>query len=401
MTTINEISTRVSQALSRTAAAQDGDAIETGAAGKASPAVASKTVKATKEMLAVADKAMNASKRMDANKPELAAPAGGIGNIGESGDVIEMLNAVVKRLEDPAIAGEANRALDDLRKNGGAAVAMARESGFDINNMNSFAPVDLIMLLLHLLDTLRANDASLNAKMTIGAAASVERTALSLEKQGYDQMVGAITGAVTGLALSVAGTGLQMKGGMNTYRNEKNIGAATSKVNTEAKSALDALKAAKPGTPGAEASALTGVAAGAPKTAAIAPSDAQLSKTHRETMKANITDEQAAKLAELQTAKAKNALEASKWAAGGQALTGLGTAAGGVATAAAHVDVMKARSDQTHSENTAELQKKLSSAAEERGQAGKSDIQAVLQIIKEIMAAITQGRGGQINNIRA
>lgn len=168
-----------------------------------------------------------------AGQPALRAPQSG----ALSGPELE--RAFESKLEDPAFAAGPGQLLGvaagpqapapQAPAPDASASQSALQSGsqpgnaaFNIMTM-SFSPADLIIALVHLLGDSRTITAKFNSEMTLKGAASIEKKADSIKRDGLGQMgigiaqgVVSFSGAVGGAALKVAG---QRKDRLNTKLN--------------------------------------------------------------------------------------------------------------------------------------------------------------------------------------
>jgi hypothetical protein len=393
---------------------QDAEAPETGSVkkGVAGAGIASTGVSAAKGMLAaVESKVVAGAVATQVNDtPVLTPPKVELASL--AADFILSLGLIMDRLEsDPAYAAQAEQFFAQLEsdsltpaateanaKSDAPAASGKLHDDFDINNMNSFSPVELIMLLLHLLATLRTAESALNAKMTINSAAAVDRTVASLEKQGHDQMVGAITGTVIGAGFSVASLGMNIKSSRDKYRNEKMNGTAIRDSKAETNKLDNALNSTKPGAAGTEAAQVKAKASGTDvdKTIDVADSNKTLVDADKKIIGNKIDADQEAIISERKAASDANIHNAEKWGLGGSLLNTIGTGISGVSTAAAHNDVMAERGAQQHSELATQVAKQSANEAGERTQAETGKVREMIQLLAQIQSEITQGRRAQI-----
>ncbi|HEY4319521.1 MAG TPA: IpaC/SipC family type III secretion system effector [Herbaspirillum sp.] len=383
------------------------EAQQSGVTGKAKPGTAIHEMKGVLSALAN-NFAGRAALGVSADgKPELAQPKA---NLNDIGALKASLNQEINLLEtEPAYAARANQFFEQLEQDCQVAIEAARteakaparsHSDFDINDMKSFSPVELIMMLLHLLNTLRTTDAALSAKMTLNAAESVNKSTDALKQQGYTQMVGAIAGATVGLALSGAGIAIGALASLKTYRNEKlNMGAVNDNKGQTAK-LNDALGGVKPGKVGAETTQLNVKKNDGNKTVKLQESDQKLDDASKRIIDDKSTGDQHEINAERHSADAANKLDIAKLSAGSSVLNVLGTSASNLAGNVANNDVVKDRVEQQLEEQIT----KNSNEIRQQAEAGKDSTNGVasnlLAAAKQLQEAITAGRSTQAGGTR-
>jgi hypothetical protein len=389
--------------------ATEADSLETGVAGKATPGAAARVAKGVLAALATNFASRAAGVSTD-GMPALTPSKEGL---SDNVEVKSALNLEIGRLEsDPAYAAAVGAFFMQLEKdcltsidatvNAQAKAPAKSNDDFDINNMKSFAPVELIMLLLHLLSTLRNTDAALNAKMTLGAAASVGNTVDALKQQGYDQMVGAIAGAAVGFGLSAAGAAMGAVASKRTFQNANQNGAAIDRSKAETAKLSTALDSAKSGKPGAELKELKVKQPGADgeKTANIESSNKTLDAADKKVIEEKIEGDQPGILSERREANAHNEFNISKWQAGSGLANALGVGVSGMAAGVTHNAVMEGRVEEQVTGLNTKMFNETSQQAQSRTDALNAKVGDVLAMAKQIQEAIAAGRNTQAAGTR-
>jgi hypothetical protein len=339
-------------------------------------------------------------------KPALAEPKSAVAS---EVDFVRSLDLVVQRIkEDPAYAAKAEAlfaqtspaVLPSGLPAGLSSGLYSAGSGFDINGMNSFSPVELIMLLLQLLDSLRTTDAALNAKLTISAAKAVDRTVAALEKQGHHQLVGALTETVLGTALTIGSVGLKAIGEKKIFQNSTLNGGAMQKSKGETNSLKNTLDGVKPATASGEITELkVKTAGGADKAVDVAPSNKTLAEADRKMIANQVNEGDDAAQAARSKASDANLRSADKYKLGGDALGGMNVAIKGAAGAYFGEKVTGAQAKQKLSELDTQVTSKSSSEAGERNQAENAKTRELIQLVAQIQKDITEGRKSQIQGM--
>jgi hypothetical protein len=330
-------------------------------------------------------------------KPALAEPKP---VAASEADFVRSLGLVTQRLkEDPAYAAKTEALFAQTSPAVLSSGLPSMRAGFDINGMNSFSPVELIMLLLHLLDSLRTTDAALNAKMTISAAKAVDRTVASLEKQGHHQLVGALTETVLGTALTVGSVGLKVIGEKKIFQNSTLNGGAMQKSKGETKNLNNTLDGVKPAAVAGEVTELKVKTAGADKAVEVAPSNKTLTNTDKNIIADQVNEGDDAAQAARAKASAANLHSADKYKMGGDGLAGMNVAIKGAVGAYFGEKVTGAQAKQKLSELDREVVGNTSRDAGERNQAENAKSRELIQLSAQLQKDITEGRKSQIQGM--